>query len=244
MKLALIIPLLLMLIVQGCNSSNSSPESTSPAKSSQTTNPLDSIRGEKIINQKTGEVRPSNFDNFYSITELDLNSPSLLYTAEDFGSDFKILRQRKIYLEARNFNVILKIKNGLASKFKVINDSYIIDKTEDSTGLNVLLGDEDNQNKHWKSKNQIQLVRLDKDLSQVWQYTAKSKGYPLRALGLKKENKHFVATIEVITGCSMCTKTFELTIDEKGNCISAFETANDHSNVKLDSSFIIETFIH
>lgn len=231
---------LFLLVLAACSSK---PDSGASAQEKQQVNPLDSILGDKLIDKQTNKIRPNNFSELLTITRSDLDRKSELYLVKNIDNNFKILKQKKSYLEARNFNVLFKLETEKISKYIVINDFQIEGAFRNGTELFILTGDLENHNKYWKSDNRIRLIKFDTQLNQLWEYTAETHQFPLRAVGIKKEDNHIVATVEVIKGCSVCTNNLELTFNQKGNCISAAEKSRTHSATELDSAFISETFI-
>lgn len=228
----------LILLISACSSNASSPE-----HESQLPKPLDVLYGDKVVNSETKTIRPNNFDTLKFFKEQDFTQQSVLYSVESFGADFKIIRQKKSYSEARNFNIIVQIKNKRVSKYLVLNDALIVDKHRTNDGIYLLLGDEENHNAFWKTENKLQLLHLDKNLNEISKYTAKSTQFPLRAINLRYLNSNLVASVEVIAGCSICTARFDLTFDNNGDCSSAVEVGRSHSDIELNSDFIQTTFI-
>ena len=233
----------LLLLLVSAVSCSSQPETKNSIVEGFNGNPLDLILGDKMIDEKTKAIRSNNFENLLALTRFDLEKHSELYSLKNLADDFTLLTQKKTYSEARNFDIILKLEKESVSKYFVLNDSRIEGEYQDSSTLYILTGDIENHNVYWKTENKICLLKFDDQLNQFSKYTAKSNLYPLEAVSLRNENNQLIATVEVITGCHICTNTFELKFNETGNCTSAVEIAKTNSNVELDSAFISSTFI-
>lgn len=214
-------------------------ENITPPTSS---NPMDSILGEKVINEALGEIRKSNFSDLLQLSKDDLLNKSNLYDVSELGDDFFILNQRRFYSEARLFSVLLKVEQENVVNYKVFNDFKIMDKSISSKDLFLLLGNFGNFNKFWKTDNEVQLIRFDNDLNQLWTYTLNSDQFPLEATKIKCLNDHVTVTINIITGCHICYNTFEIKIDNQGNCLSAIQIGEQNSSVVLSEETIDKIF--
>lgn len=229
---------MLILLVAACNSK--APDNTVKPKRIKS---LDIIYGDKVRSQKSGGFRVNNFERLKAFSASELNQPSTRYSLEDVTDEIKLLRQKKSYSQARNFDILLQLKKSRVANYRVLNDTRIIDRLVEKDGMYLLLDDEENHNAFWKTENKIELIRLDKNLNEISKYTAKSTQYPLRAVNLKRINDNLVARVEVIAFCAICTVQFDLSFDGSGNCISAVEVGRSNSNVDLTSDFIETTFI-
>lgn len=189
-------------------------------------NPLDSILGDKVINDEPREIRLNNFQDFYEITREDLGLTSKLYSITEIGSDCYLINQKKKYSEARNFTVLVKVNDKKISKYQVVNDFQTIDFINDNSGFSILLGNFGLYNEYWKPNNQIKVINFDFDLTEIWSYTSTSDDFPIEGL----EIDHHAVKVNVITGCHICTNTFELKLNQSGKCISASQIYSTNSS--------------
>ena len=220
----------------------SEPNLENKVKTTQTIFTLDSIFGDKLITENQDEIRQNNFLYFLKITKENLVDNSALYNVTPIGPDFYIVNQKQTYSKARSFSALLKIKEEIVSKYEIVNDFQIIDQLNDLKGLFILFGNFGNYSKYWKTNNEIQLIRFDNSLNQLWVYAPLSTQFPLEAIEIKSKNDYTIVTVNVITGCHICTNTFELKIDSLGNCFSAIEIHKTNSTVSLDKQTVTEIF--
>jgi hypothetical protein len=205
-------------------------------------NPLDSIVGEKLVDESSGAIRKDNFSDFLDISKQNLIQKTKLFDVSKISSHFYSINQSKTYKTARSFSVILKIKNDSICKYYVKNDFQIIDHIKHSKGLTSLFGNFGNYSRHWKTNNEIELIRFDNNLNQLWVYAPSSNKFPLEAIEVEDRGDFVRAEIDVVTGCHECTNTFELRIDSLGNCFSAVEIDKTNSSITLSTNTIDEIF--
>lgn len=210
-------------------------ENTGSIKLNIDPNPLDSILGEKILSSNPDKKREANFSKLYSISEDNLKQSSKLYDAFQLGAEYYVINQKKMYSEARLFSLLVQVKNNKIINYKAINDFKIVDQINDSNGLTILLDNFENQNNYWKTNNEIQIIQFDKELNQKWSYSPNSNEFPLEALKIKTQANNVELTVNLITGCSICTNIYKLIIDNKGKCLSVKELYKTNSDLTLDS---------
>jgi len=208
-----------------------------------TSNPLDSILGDKLINEEVGEIRKNNFSDLLQLSKDDLLYKSSLYDVSELGEDFFILNQKRFYSEARLFSVLLKVEQENVVNYQVFNDFQIIDKSINSKGLFLLLGNFGNYNKFWKTNNEVLLIRFDHDLNQLWTYTPNSDQLPLEAVKIEFQDDYVIVTVNIITGCHICYNTFDIKIDNQGKCFYAVQIGEQNSSVVLNEETIDKVFI-
>ena len=124
----------------------------------------------------------------------------------------------------------------------MFNDFQIIHQASDADGLFILLGNFGNYNRFWKTSNEIQLIRLDNNLNELWSYQPNANLFPLEAKEITIENDTINVTVNVITGCHVCFNKFELKIDHQGNCLTAVETGRQNSLTTIKKENIKKLF--
>lgn len=232
----------LLLIITCIASCLPEPNSTRNNETEKSVNPLDSILGEKIINEETRDLQEENFSVLKNISRKNLESHSSNYDVESVSEDFYVLNQHKFYSQARLFSILLKIDNKKTVAYLVKKDFKIIDHFKDKEGLTVLYGNFGNRYKQGERNNEVELIRFDNELNEVWNYAPKSSIASLEALEIENKNTFTKVNINVISGCDICKSKFELKIDNEGNCISAVETGRQNSTISFERSTIKEIF--
>lgn len=232
--------LIAIFFIAACSSAS---QSNSQIEETKAINPLDKILGDKLVNEKSGEIRQNNFIDFLSISSEDLLRHSDLYEVTPVGAAFYLIHQKKMYTKARTFSAILKVDGENIVKYHVMDDFNIVDYMSHSKGLSILYGNFGNYNEYWKTSNDIQLVRFDNNLNQQWRYAPKSDIFPLKAIEITNQYDYTSATIDLVTGCHVCTNTFVVKIDGLGNCFSAVEIFKTNSSAKIDKQSITKIFV-
>ena len=91
-------------------------------------NPLDLILGEKILDYKTKEIRPDNFEDFLNLKRGNFTLlKSDIYNVTAIEDSILILTQSKTYLDAQKYSVIVKLNGENVFDYHVIYNSDIID---------------------------------------------------------------------------------------------------------------------
>lgn len=205
-------------------------------------NPLDTILGDKMIDAKTGNIRPNNF---HMLTKIPINvfyKPSKLYNIKKIDKDLFLVQQKKSYRDARLFYLLIKVGKNFPTNYYVINDFYVIDFQKVKDDLVLLLSNLGNYNAHWKVDNEIKILKLNQDFNEQWTYSAIDKKICLDGEGIKVENGEILALVHLITGSHLCYDIVELEIDSNGNCVSAIELGNQHSSTTYKQSELNSIF--
>lgn len=208
----------------------------------KTTNPLDLIWGDKFLELGSGEIRENNFQDVLTLLKQNLSDSSSLYDVSTEDSVFFFVNQRKMYSAARLFSLVLKVQGQNVAKFRAVNDFEIVDMSSDTKGVTVLFGNFGFYGEHWKTDNEVRLVRFDNNLNEVWRYTPISNRFPLEALKIFSQDGCTSVWINLITGCHICVNKYEVKIDGLGTCISAIEVSRNNSDVTISDSMIDEVF--
>lgn len=195
---------------------------------------LDSIFGEKILNEKTGEIRKDNFNALYRLKKEQLSVKSKIYDINKLSDNLFLVSQKKNYEKARNFNLLLTTNKFNVSKFLVINDFDIVDVKRDSIHWILLLSDFDQHNKYWKSEQQIKVLKLDENLNEIWSLTRNSN-YPLSGESLRIFNNKYSLKVQLITGCSICYTVAELVLTKNGEVTSVKSIGHQNSTALSDA---------
>lgn len=198
------------------------------------TSPLDTILGEKILNVETGEKRDDNFKSLLSLKKRQLQIESALYNIQQIDSNHFVLRQKKDYAEARNFNILIKTDDSIVKSYCVFNDFLISDIKQDSTNWILLLSDIYQTNKYWKSEQQIKIIKLDSNFQQVWHFSKNSSG-PLSGQSIKVNTNSYSFNIEVITGCDICYALAQLVLSKDGQVLSVKSIGRQNSQGLSDA---------
>lgn len=217
---------LILLFLLSCSTS---PNEKSNNESLSSANPLDSIFGDKIIAQDKNTIRHNNFEKLDEITFEDLCSESNQYIVESKNGSYFILKQRKNYSEARQFNIIFKVQNEKITDHFIIQDFSIKDLVVINNELFLLCDDWDNHNIFWKSKQQILIICFDESYNEQWKYQLKSR-FPLQADRIETEGNSIKYIINVITGCHICYSIAELELSSNGKFKSVEEIGTNNSS--------------
>lgn len=191
--------------------------------------PLDTILGDKVLNAETGEIRTNNFVNLIGITTKQLELESELYGIEKIDQNHFIIKQKKRYSEARQFDILLKTNENEVTDFIAFNDFLVSDLKRDSLSWILLLSDFHQTNNYWKSKQQIRALKLDSDFNEVWNYTRSSNNFPLNGKTVSIGRDNYSLVIEVITGCHICLVVTEVLLSKSGEFQSVQAITNYNS---------------
>ncbi len=240
MKLLLLSLLLMLLSCQTKNSEVKENASSEQGEVVKSTGKLDQILGEKQLDN--GKLRPHNFDDLYKLKKEDFRGESKLYFTILIDPDHCIVQQRKSYHSARRFTLVIYFNKDQVKKYKVINDFKYVDHLMEKDGFYVLLDNFEEPNQHWKTYNQIRLLKLNKDLDEIWTYQPKSKVYPLQARSVTKEIGRLRLRLHVITGCSICYNIVERIFTPEGECESIETIGRERSDVILKQEELVQIF--
>lgn len=204
---------------------------------------LDTILGDKVLNVEADEIRGNNFESLIGIEKSQLLLESELYNIEKFDENHFIIRQKKEYLRARKFDLLLKTNDNEVIDFIAFNDFSISDLKRDSTSWIVLTSDFYQTNIYWKSKQQIRISKLDSDLNEVWSYSRKSNNYLLRGSKVSINQDNYAFEIEVITGCHICFVVAELVLSKDGKFQSVKALRRENS-LGVEKEELLEVFMN
>jgi len=165
--------------------------------------PLDTILGDKIIIEYAQEIRHDNFPGLLTLRKEHLQIESSIYDINPLDENHFVISQKQSYSEARNFNILVKTNAEQIVDYVVFNDFAISDVASDSSNWILLLSDINQTSAHWKSEQQIKVVRLDSAFNEKWNYTCNSV-LPLSGQSLNVHPDYYAFQVEVITGCSIC----------------------------------------
>ena len=169
--------------------------------------PLNTILGEKVLDLETEEIRRDNFESFLKLYKSELYRYSLIYQLDRLSKNYYQLRQKKKYLEARNFDALIIINDSVVIDYCIFEDFNIIDCANDSERSIVLLSDCHQTNINWKSNNVACLAVLDGDFKGIWSKTFRTKyatdGNEFHLL----ENGNYAVLSNVIKGSQMPNST-------------------------------------
>jgi len=209
-------------------------------KFNKTSNELDSIFGDKVIDIERNRIRKNNFENLIGIASDLLCRESVLYNVINESNNYYLLKQKKGYSDARHFNAILKTDNDTVIDFFVFNDFSIIDIVQDGDELLILCDDWDNYNSYWKSKQQVFIIKLDKNFNELWKYQIDNSSN-LQAVGIRAGKESYFYEINVITGCHICYSIAELELSNNGKYKSVKEIGL-HNSSSINPEKLIEIF--
>ncbi len=201
---------------------------------------LDIIYVEKLLDQTNGKKRVDNFHSLLKIKTNDLQYHSKLYNVKQLNDAHFVISQKKDYSDARNFNLLVQTNDSAIIKYFVVNDFMISDIKQDGTAWIILLSDFYQSNRHWRSEQQIQIVKLDSEFEELWRY-AKNIDLPLseKSLSINKDNYTF--NIEVITGCHICYSLAELVLSKDGGFVS-LKSIGGEADEQLTDDELIQIF--
>lgn len=190
---------------------------------------LDSILGDKILDLNTHEIRNNNFELLKQLKVENLEEASTLYKVEALSNNYFLLKQTKIYSEARNFSLILKTDDDSVTEYYVLNDFFVRDVIQHKNQFILLCDDFGNYNIFWKTSFTAKIIKLDKNFNEIWKYEVSDEDYPLEAESSRKTEKGSLHTINVITGCHICYSIAELELSDKGKFKSVKEIGVNNS---------------
>lgn len=206
-------------------------------------NPIDTIVGDKVLNPVIKEIRRNNLEGLIGMNKKYLYLKSKLYEVKEIDQNYFILRQRKRYSEARNFDLLLKTDVNKVIDYIVFNDFLIKDIKRDSVYWIVLLSDFENTNSYWYSRQQIRIKKLDGDFNEIWDFEKDSELFPFDAEGISIGNEIYSFSLLIITGCHMCYVKSDLILSEEGKFISIRQSGKVNSEYLDENVFnkIFET---
>lgn len=226
--------LCLILIISACQSETKN--GYQKVAQNKVDNALDTILGDKVISNDGKIKRSDNFKSLLNIPAINLQKPSKIYDIKPIGKDLYLIHQKKNYSKARLFDLVVFVKDEKIKNYFLLNDYKIVNAELFNNELFILSSNFQNTNGHWKSDNEIKIIKLDSDLKVIWQYSAKNNLYTLDGNELRLENGKTKALINVITGCHICYSIVELEIDQDGNCINVVEKNKLNSSVDIKQS--------
>jgi hypothetical protein len=222
MKYQWILLVLMVLVLAQC----------SPSTKEQTVgeNDLDKILGDKLLDVKTGKIRDNNFMDLIGMETHCLAIPSKLYEVEKITEDLYLLKQRKTYTNARRFSILLETNEGQVIQYESLDDWDVVQFASKEGNIVLLCHNFDYYDDYWiRNQNAMTIMEYDNTLQKQWQYEPNNKSLLIEGLGLEVFSNKIKATINIITGCHICTNEIELELDEKGNCKQAKEISKKHS---------------
>ncbi len=158
-----------------------------------------------------------------------MNWDSDLYEIEKLDDTRYILRQKKAYTNARTFNLILKTAKGKIKSYYALNDFQTIDAELEPEHSLILVSDFGIYSEHWKSEQQIKIIKLDANFNEIWTYIL-NVDTPLNGRSLSIKNDKYHATIDVITGCHICSVQVELELSRNGELLSFKQIRKENSD--------------
>ena len=195
----------------------------------------------KILNFKTNEIRKDNFDRLIGIKKKQLVLESKLYNIEEAKPNYYIMKQKRSYSEARFFNILLKTNENEIIDFIVFNDFSISDLKFDSTSLIVLLSNLNQTNEYWKSKQQIQIIKLDSNFNKIWNFIRESNYPPLNGQDITIGKNEYSFKIEVITGCHICYVISKLALTKNGQ-FKSIRSIEKHNSEDISEKILFDIF--
>jgi hypothetical protein len=177
-------------------------------------NPLDRILGDKYISPDS--IRPHNFDDLVGMHERALGDSSLLYHVEKADSTHYILRQTRLYWDARMFSLLVGVRDSVICDYHVLTDQAVADFVPTPGGWLLLCNGSDTG--HWRTPYRgMKIVQLDNRYREVWNYIPQGK-FLLLGNRIQQRDGKPLFYINVITGCSICYMTAEIELDASGVC--------------------------
>lgn len=195
---------------------------------------LDTILGDKILDQATDNIRLNNFKSFKNLTEGDLLVESKLYEVTAIETDLYLLKQKKIYTEARRFSAILKVEDGIVENYYVSNDFTIKDVERTDNSLFIISDDTNNHNSYWRYKKQVKMMKLDNGFNAEWEYKISSDDYGIEGCTVDVSNSDSHWDINVMPGSTMLEDIYRLELDELG----VFKSVKWVSSSHLGTDFL------
>jgi len=230
-----------LLLVFSCSKSDSNSNQTVPPLKKKYENKLDSILGDKIINISTGKIRPNNFYRLKEINVKSLLEKSYLYNVHPITKNFYLLKQNKSYSEARHFNIILKTNNKNVTDYYILNDLSVKDILPSENHFIILCDDFENNNSHWKSKQELQILKIDKNFKEIWQYK-RNDYFPFEAENSRIGKNSSFHRINVITGCHICYMIVELELSNEGK-FKSLSKIGTHNSEDIDLEILKKRFV-
>ena len=129
---------------------------------------------------------------------------------------------------------LLKTDETKVVDYIAFNDFTISDIKRDSTDWIVLLSDFNQNNAYWKSKQQIQVIKLDMNLNQIWKYVSDSDQYPLNGLDIKVGENKYLFKAEIITGCHICLVVAQVELSKDGTFKSVQHIQNQNGKIEFE----------
>lgn len=236
------IPVLFILIISCTTKVDSTVTYLDSENEEKTeTSKLDTILGDKILDDLTDSIRLNNFESFKNLNEADLLVKSKLYDIDLIENGFYLINQKKVYTAARLFSAILKVNDGKVVNYFVLNDFTIKDVKIVDSNLHAIADDYDNKNTFWRYKGLVKMLNLNLDFSQNWVYTITSES-ALEGMEINYINNSTIWKINVMPGSSMLHNYFELKLNDLGEFKSvkwreSFENYNALSELEMNKIF-------
>lgn len=200
-------------------------------------NALDTILGDKYIDNSTTNFRPNNFQSLTEIPVFYLLKQSKIYNIKKIDDGLFLLQQKKSYTGARLFNILLTVDNDTIKDYFVLNDFKISDYRYCKNELLLLCSNLDNTNVHWNTKNEVKILKINSSLEEIWTYSAKDNTFMLDATELKVEDEKIFALVHAIRASHISYNIIEVEIDNNGKC----QNANEIGKVNISETLSQET---
>ncbi len=207
-------------------------------------NALDTILGDKYIDNSTTNFRPNNFQ---SLTEIQVNhllKPSKIYNIKKIDDGLFLLQQKKSYTGARLFNILLTVDDDTIKDYFVLNDFKISDYRYNKNELFLLCSNLNNTNLYWNTKNEVKILKINSALEEIWIYSAKDKTSMLDATELKVEDEKIIVLVHVIRASHISYNIIEVEIDNNGKCQNATEKGKVNISEALDQETVNSIFMN
>jgi hypothetical protein len=213
--------LLLLVILFGCKQEGKLEISIGKSKKPLILNPLDAVLGDKILRESNNIIRPNNFQSLINLPIIYLYLESELYNIKRIDSNLFLLMQKKLYTEARNFNILLAVDGEKIIRYYVVNDFEALDVEKRANEIFLLCSNLNNKNEYWRLHNEVKVLKINLDLNVIWEYRVKQQKYPLDASNFIVTGPKTKFVTHVITGCTICYSCVSVEVDENGKYLSA-----------------------
>jgi hypothetical protein len=182
----LVVHCFIALLYFNC-SENKPIESTTKPKVILSTTKIDKILGDKVLDFDKEELRENNFNDLLGYSRKDLLEESKLYNVKELENEIIRLSQVKLYNEARNFEILLRMDNDTVVDFLVINDERIRDFQFMNDTIFVLTQNID-IHKYWKKANGLNVYAINSDLEFFWKYSSRKDDLSVDAVSFADQN--------------------------------------------------------
>ena len=203
---------------------------------------IDKILGDKVLDFEKQVLRGNNFDDLLGFSRKDLLEESKLYKVKELENEIIRLSQVKLYNEARNFEILLKMNNDTVVDFLVINDEEIRDFQFNNDTIYVLTQNID-IHKYWKKWNGLNIYAINSDLEFFWKYSSLKDDLSLDAVSFAYQNtQEIVFKVNISIASTEVYDVYHIYLNKTGQFVKSNYVLSINTNRATSDELLERVF--